>query len=75
MGNCKPYKASDITNENGKYYLQGPGNGFGYYSGTLCPHLQFDDRDKAVIAAEIANIAYDQGMLKTRLEIRAALGL
>lgn len=68
-----PYEVR--TGSDNKLYVDGPGNGLGYSSGTLWPSLRFKDREEAERAARVANIAYHQGKEKARGEIRAALGL
>lgn len=60
----------------GKYpYVDGPGDGLGYYGHTLWPNLSFNDVENAERAAKIANIAFGQGYLKAQQDIRKALGL
>ena len=72
----KPYTGSTIYNSNGdKFYVNGPGNGFGYHAGTLWPHLQYDTEQQARIAAEVANIAYEQGYAAAQRDIKNALGI
>lgn len=58
-----------------RHYVKGPGNGCGYYSGTLWPNLRWDTQDQAERAAAIANIAYQEGYEKAREKIRSALGV
>ena len=53
----------------------GPGNGLGYHSGTLWPGLRFDNDEDAERAAEIADIAFEQGMFYAQAQMREALGL
>lgn len=68
-----PYSAevdSDLLN-----YVEGPGNGCGYYSGMLWPDLRWETREQALRCAKIANIAYREGYEKAQRDIRAALGL
>jgi len=80
----KPYSAS--TNIQGQAFVSGPGDGLSYYSGHLWPSLTFGKKEKfgeddiqaskaAETAANIANIAYEQGYLKAQADIRKALGL
>lgn len=68
----KPYEAS--YDSDGKPYVKGPGEGLGYYGGTLWPELRFQDEQNAKRAATIANTAYREGYLQAQADIRAALG-
>lgn len=58
-----------------KYYVNGPGKGLGYYSGTLYPQLRWDSEENAKKSAEIANIAYHEGYEAARRNIRQLLGI
>lgn len=69
----KPYKHN--TNYESNWYVDGPGNGLGYYSQTLWPSLVCGSKEEAIRAADIANEAYKQGYLKAQSDIRKALGV
>lgn len=75
-----PYSAGvgSQSFEHGKGALQrviGPGNGLGYHSDYLWPQYTFEFKDDAIRAAEIANIAFSEGKLAAKREMREALGL
>lgn len=67
------YKAAG--NNEGLPFVEGPGNGLGYYSHTLCPELTCGNDEEAERAAKIANIAYGVGYAKAQRDIRKALGI
>lgn len=69
-----PYTAHS-SGSDGRPYVDGPGNGCGYSSGTLWPEMRLPSFDAAQAAALIANEAYRQGADAARREIRAALGV
>ena len=71
--NPQPYEAR--IGHDGKPYVHGPGDGLGYYGGTLWPNLRFPSIEEAKRGAEVANIAYLQGAEAARCKMRAALGL
>lgn len=58
-----------------KYYVDGPGNGFGYYGGTLWPEMRFKDEKSAEVATNIANKAFAMGYEKAQRDIKKALGI
>ncbi len=58
-----------------KYYVNGPGDGLGYNSGTLWPNLRAESKEQAEWGAKIANIAYLEGYEEAKLDIREALGI
>lgn len=62
-------------NSDGKPYVNGPGDGLSYYSGTLQPSLVCKTEEEAKRAAEIANIAYAEGYTQARRDMRSALGI
>lgn len=66
------YTAS--TGSDSKPYVNGPGNGLGFDSGTLWPHLRFDSDASAKTAAEVANIAYAQGYAAAQRDMRRSIG-
>lgn len=66
-----PYTA-DVGNDM-RHYVKGPGDGCGYYSGTLWPNLRWDTQEQAERAAAIANVAYQQGYERARENIRLAV--
>lgn len=74
MTNPKPYEGHGYDNE-GKPYISGPGNGFGYYAGTLWPDSRFASKEAAEAAAKLCNEAYSQGYRKAQQDIRIALGI
>jgi hypothetical protein len=70
----KPYTTQ--YRHEGKYlYVDGPGDGLGFYSHTLWPNLSFKDKENAERAAKIANIAFEQGYLEAQQNIKKALGI
>jgi hypothetical protein len=69
-----PYTARQSGSDN-RPYVDGPGNGCGYNSGTLWPEMRLPSFEAALAAALIANEAYQQGADAARREIRATLGL
>jgi hypothetical protein len=68
-----PYTAS--TGSDGKPYVEGPGDGLGYYSGTLWPGMRLSSKQDAEAAAKIANEAHRMGYAQAQADIRAALGI
>lgn len=68
----KPYRAGIGSDE--RHYVDGPGNGCDYYSGTLWPNMRMSTKEDAEAAALIANEAYRQGCLRAQANIRAAMG-
>lgn len=68
-----PYKAARGNDQ--KEYVDGPGEGLGYYLGTLWASLRFDDVKNAERAAKIANLAYREGYEQAQHDIRKALGI
>lgn len=69
----KPYTAR--TGNDQKPCVDGPGNGFGYYAGTLWPDMRFSSNSDAEAAARCSNEAYRQGYLAAQQAMREALGL
>ena len=69
----KIYKVA--LGHDGKFYPEGPGDGFSFYSGTLFPEFRFAKQEQANIAADIANRAYVEGYAKAQENIRNALGV
>ena len=69
----KPYTVG--CSRNKKYYVQGPApfGEFSYYGGTLNADLSFENEDHAKVAAQIANVAFEQGKEALRCEIKALL--
>lgn len=68
----KPYEQG--YGSDGKYCVNGPGNGFGYSAGTLWPECRLSNKPDAEAAARLCNEAYKQGYEKARRDIRIALG-
>jgi hypothetical protein len=62
-------------NSEGLPYVDGPGDGLGYYAHTLNPGLTCVTKEEAERAAKIANIAYERGYWRAQLDIRKSLGL
>lgn len=58
-----------------RHYVDGPGDGFSYYSGTLWPEMRFVCKEDAEAAAKCANEAYRQGYMAAQADIRKALGI
>lgn len=69
----KVYSAT-LNNEN-KWCVTGPGNGLGYYAGTLHPELSCESEEEARRAALIADIAYEMGKQCAQFQMRQALGI
>ncbi len=69
-----PYSAHP-SGSDGRPYVSGPGNGFGYDSGTLWPEMRLSSIDDARAAAAIANAAFLEGKRRAQQEICQALGL
>lgn len=69
----KPYKA--LIGDDRRPCVDGPGNGFGYYAGTLWPEMRFSTAPDAEAAAKCCNEAYEQGRIAARREMRKAMGL
>jgi hypothetical protein len=69
----KPYVPS--VGSDDKDCVNGPGNGFGYYAGTLWPDCRFSSKSDAQAAATLCNEAYRQGFELARRHIRQALGV
>jgi hypothetical protein len=63
------------TGNDNKWYVHGPGNGMGYYSGTLWPELRWETREDTERAANIANIAYEEGYKRAQADMREAMGI
>lgn len=68
-------KYSAIIGSDGKHCVDGPGSGFGYYGGTLWPHLRLSSKEDAEAAATLCNKAYERGYRKCQADMRAALGV
>ena len=69
----KPYTVG--CSRDKKYYVQGPAP-FGecsFYAGTHHSGLRFENEDHAKVAAQIANVAFEQGKEALRCEIKALL--
>lgn len=69
----KPYTAA--TGNDQKPCVDGPGDGFGYYAGTLWPDMRFSSKADAEAAAKCCNEAYRQGHMAAQQTIRVALGI
>lgn len=66
---------AEIPGSDNKWYVQGPGSGFTYDSGTLYPDQRFTNEADAKAAAVCCNEAFKQGYAAAKRDIRAALGL
>jgi hypothetical protein len=69
----KHYEAS--VGSDGRHFVRGPGDGLGYYSGTLWPDLRCESKEEAERGAKIANIAHREGYMQAQRDIKKALGL
>jgi len=69
----KPY-TSCVGNDR-KFYVNGPGDGCGYYSGTLWPELRNTEEATNKKCATFANIGYEQGYLQAQKDMRKAFGI
>jgi len=58
-----------------KYYVDGPGNGFSYYGGTLWPEMRFETENSASVATNIANKAFFEGYQRAQRDIKKVLGI
>ena len=58
-----------------EFYVDGPGNGFGTYAGTLWPNGRLSTEKDAEAAAFLCNTAYAQGYAQALVDIRKALGV
>ena len=70
-----PYAPGGITGSDDRHYVSGPGDGFGYYSGTIYSAQRFSNHADATAAAVCCNEAYRQGFMAAQRSIREALGL
>ena len=69
----QPYSA--CIGSDSKHCVDGPGNGFGYYGGTLWPQLRLSTKADAEAAATLANTSYAEGYRQAQYDIRKALGI
>ena len=69
-----PYKGRGYDCE-GKPFVDGPGNGFGYYAGTLWPSSRMPSLEVAEAVAVLCNEAYARGAENARAKIRETLGV
>lgn len=67
------YEARD-SGSDGRPFVAGPGNGFGYDAGTLWPGMRFSSEADAKAGAACANEAYRQGYAQAQRDIRKAMG-
>lgn len=58
-----------------EFYVDGPGNGFGTYAGTLWPNLRLSTEKDAEAAAALCNTAYSEGYRQAQHDILKALGV
>lgn len=61
--------------EKPEYYVDGPGNGFGPYAGTLWPNLRLSTEKDAKAAAQLCNEAYAKGFAEAQWVMRQAMGI
>lgn len=66
----KPAYGSD-----GKWYPDGPGSGFGFYSGTLWPNWRYKTEAEAEQICRMLNHAYSAGIHEARTQVQVALGI
>lgn len=72
----QPYSASTIGRHgDNKDYVDGPGDGFGYYASRLWPWTGFSSQDDAKAAAFLCNEAFKQGYQSALQEVRKSLGI
>lgn len=69
----KPYSAS--VGDDRKPCVNGPGDGFGYYAGTLWPEMRFSSDADAQAAAKCCNEAFRQGEFAAQQKMRQAIGI
>ena len=70
-----PYRNLGIAGSDNRHYVEGPGDGFGYYAGTLWPGRRLSTDADASAAAALCNEAYRQGYERAQYDIRLALGV
>lgn len=70
----RPYTSAD-SGSDGRPYVEGPGDGTGYHSGTLFSDMRLSTPTDAEAASKIANEAFRQGALWARAQMREALGI
>lgn len=75
MTNLEPYEAPTIRGGDDRYYIHGPGMGFGYSAGTLFPSQRFTNAEDMKAGVLCCNEAYRQGYIRAQADIRAALGM
>ena len=63
------------VNSDGNFYVEGPGDGFGRYSGALFPNMLLSSQTDAHAAALIANEAFRQGKAEAQRVMREAMGV
>ncbi len=68
-----PYSIDEGSDN--KFYPKGPGQGFGYYSGTLWSTWRFDTAEPLKIIVPMLNEAYHAGYTKAQQDIQKALGV
>lgn len=59
----------------GRWYPDGPGNGFGYYSGLVWPETRCVNRDEAERLCKLLGEAYAAGVAAQVRRVKEALGL
>jgi hypothetical protein len=69
----RPY--SPGFGSDSRHYVNGPGNGMSYDSGTLWPEMRLSSEADAKAAANCCNEAYWAGYAKAQRDMRAALGV
>lgn len=69
----KPYSLGWGSDK--QFYVHGPGDGTGYYSGTLWPNMRFTNEEDTKAAVLVANEAYKAGYKQAQYDIQKALGL
>ena len=70
-----PYRCGGYADIDGKFYVQGPGNGFSYNHDTLWPKSRFDSKEAMKDATVLLNQAYIEWYQQAKCDIRKALEL
>lgn len=73
MTNYSPYTVGNGSDS--KWYVDGPGNGTGYYSGTLFSDMRISNEEDVKAATKVANEAYKAGYKQAQYDIRKSLGI
>lgn len=60
---------------SGKFYIQGPGRGFGCHCGLLFPEMQFVSNTSVAQAVKVAESAYAAGYEQAQADMRKVMGV